>query len=377
MNTPNNLKRILKAFAFTALVTGATTAMAADDPPNRMTYQGFLVDANGIALGNASPENFVTVFRIYNSQTSTNALWADQQTVTVDKGYFSVLLGEGSPPVGFTNAVPTLAEVFTGPGGSERFVSITVTVGGDDLEIKPRLQMVSSPYAYLAAGVANDSIGSDQIAAGAVGQSKIATNAVTATQIAANSVGQSEISTDGVGTSEIAEDAVGSSELANNLTFTGRIGINQNQGAAATLNVEALTSGDDKILNLENHTGGNVFEFKQSGEMKFGLEGLFVPGAESNSRIVSGTVKNLNPGLTSGVGWSATIDGLDRYTVSFDDDFDSIPVVTVTAFHISGDMGASIIELTTGGFEVAFTYRKNAAAALQISDFCFIAIGDR
>ena len=33
-------------------------------PPERMTYQGFLVDANGVALGLSSPENYDLIFSI-------------------------------------------------------------------------------------------------------------------------------------------------------------------------------------------------------------------------------------------------------------------------------------------------------------------------
>ena len=67
---------------------------AADaNPPERMTYQGFLVDGNGAALAPTVPANYDVVFRIYNVKQGGTAIWAEQQTVTVDKGYFSVLLG--------------------------------------------------------------------------------------------------------------------------------------------------------------------------------------------------------------------------------------------------------------------------------------------
>lgn len=37
--------------------------------------------------------------------------WGESQTVTVDKGYFSVMLGDGSP----IGAPVTLSSVFQGP----------------------------------------------------------------------------------------------------------------------------------------------------------------------------------------------------------------------------------------------------------------------
>ena len=71
--------------------------IAADaNPPERMTYQGYLVDGNGDPLGNSAPTNYDVVFRIYKAKQGGTAIWAEQHTVTVDKGYFSVLLGEGA-----------------------------------------------------------------------------------------------------------------------------------------------------------------------------------------------------------------------------------------------------------------------------------------
>jgi microcystin-dependent protein len=116
-----------------------------------MTYQGYLVDANGTALGNSAPKNYDVVFRIYDDQSAGNNLWAEQQTLTVDKGYFSVLLGEGSQ-VG-SEPRPALSSLFASATASDRFVEITVKgigSGGADSTILPRLRLLTSPYAFLA-----------------------------------------------------------------------------------------------------------------------------------------------------------------------------------------------------------------------------------
>lgn len=131
-----------------SLLAQATAAV-----PERMTYQGFLTDGNGVALGNTAPKNYDIIFRIYNHENASapaNLLWAEQQTVTVDKGYFSVLLGEGSP-VGEPR--PALSTLFRGPTASERWVGITVKglgPGGANVDILPRLRLLSGPYAFLA-----------------------------------------------------------------------------------------------------------------------------------------------------------------------------------------------------------------------------------
>jgi hypothetical protein len=139
----------LTAVAF-ALGSARTLAQATPNPPERMTYQGFLVDGNGLALGNSAPKNYDVIFRIFNDQNAGSMLWAEQQTVTVDKGYFSVLLGEGAST---GEPRPGLATLFNGPTASDRFVGITVKgigAGGANVDISPRLRLLTSPYAFLA-----------------------------------------------------------------------------------------------------------------------------------------------------------------------------------------------------------------------------------
>jgi hypothetical protein len=134
-------------------LAGLARAAEANQPPERMTYQGYLVDANGDPLGNLAPVNYVVIFRIYDVKQGGASLWAEQQTVTVDKGYFSVMLGEGSD---FGNEPGAsgghfLSGAFSGAGIKDRFIGVTVKgLGGSDVEIAPRLRLVSSPYAYTA-----------------------------------------------------------------------------------------------------------------------------------------------------------------------------------------------------------------------------------
>jgi hypothetical protein len=84
--------------AFLALLLGIFAGLAHAQngfPPNLMSYQGFLVDANGTALAPTTPVNYSVVFRIYSVSSAGTSLWTETQTVTVDKGNFSVVLGEG------------------------------------------------------------------------------------------------------------------------------------------------------------------------------------------------------------------------------------------------------------------------------------------
>lgn len=116
-------------------------------PPTQLTYQGFLTDANGVPFGNSSPVNKTVIFRIYTALTGGTLVWSSQQVVTVDKGYFSVLLGQGSAgPEGEELFKSDLTGVFTGPGVSERYLELTA----DGTTISPRLRFFPSPYSLLS-----------------------------------------------------------------------------------------------------------------------------------------------------------------------------------------------------------------------------------
>ena len=139
---------VLVVSAF-ALGQGGEAWAADANPPERMTYQGYLVDGNGDPLGDGVPANYDIVFRIYNVKQGGTSIWAEQQTVTVDKGYFSVLLGEGSQFGSESHGA--LSAAFDGADASDRFIGITVGgLGGTDVEIAPRLRLVSSPFAFTA-----------------------------------------------------------------------------------------------------------------------------------------------------------------------------------------------------------------------------------
>lgn len=131
-----------------ALVLLAASGRAASAPPDRMTYQGYLVNNSGDPLSPTTPANYPVIFRIYDASEAGNLLWAEQQIVTVDKGNFSVILGEGTEVTG--EAHGALSSVFLGATGSERYIAITVTVSGSTLTLLPRVRLLPAPYAFLA-----------------------------------------------------------------------------------------------------------------------------------------------------------------------------------------------------------------------------------
>ena len=152
--------RIAVSTALTLAACGPVLRAADGNPPDKLTYQGYLVDAAGIALGFTAPKNYDVIFRIYNHETAsgtTYRLWSELQTVTVDKGYFSVVLGEGG--AWSTEARPGLSTLFTNQvDASDRFIEMTVRgigASGADSTILPRLRLLSPPYALLARTAVN------------------------------------------------------------------------------------------------------------------------------------------------------------------------------------------------------------------------------
>src|SRR6516165_9474326 len=108
-----------------ALVPLPSHALPTPNPPGQISYQGFLTDANGLPLATNKPINYNVIFRIFNASTSGNLLWAEQQVVTVDRGYFTVMLGNGSAISGAPNT-NNLSTVFYGSDASDRYLEMTV-----------------------------------------------------------------------------------------------------------------------------------------------------------------------------------------------------------------------------------------------------------
>jgi hypothetical protein len=144
-----SLCRLAAAFLAIACAVRSQRAMAANQyPPDLLTYQGYLTDANGNPLATNQPANFAVVFRIWNQSTGGTLLWGESQTVTVDHGNFATLLGQGS--VNGTDAHNPLNTVFSAVDASDRYIEMTVTVNNTPSVIAPRLHLVPSPYAFLA-----------------------------------------------------------------------------------------------------------------------------------------------------------------------------------------------------------------------------------
>src|SRR5581483_4860595 len=122
MNTPNRIIRARWMGAITLLVLAALAlapcgafAQATPNPPGQISYQGYVTDANGVPLATNAPVNYDIFFHIYDSPQGGNVLWGELQTVTVNNGYFSVLLGQGSLAGDGSPWTNNLTSLFSGP----------------------------------------------------------------------------------------------------------------------------------------------------------------------------------------------------------------------------------------------------------------------
>jgi len=128
------------------------SALSAQTVPEFLNYQGTVTDSAGLGLGDSPPVNRKVLFRVYDTATGNNLIWTEEQTVTISKGQFSVLLGQG---IQFASEPhDSLLDVF-GNGPTGRYLAITVDNGdgmlnASDLPITPRQRITSTAYSFRA-----------------------------------------------------------------------------------------------------------------------------------------------------------------------------------------------------------------------------------
>jgi hypothetical protein len=133
------------------LLSGASLIAAV---PATINYQGIVADSAGNLLAPTTPFNRKVIFRIFDASTGGTRLWTEEQTVTIYKGEFSVLLGAGMSATGTASSEtrPALDTVFTG-SATNRFIEIMVDNGdssitASDSPISPRQSITSAAFAF-------------------------------------------------------------------------------------------------------------------------------------------------------------------------------------------------------------------------------------
>ena len=359
---------------------------ANEKPPAKMTFQGFLTATDGTPLGNASPETKVVQFKIYDASTGGTLLRTEEQTVTLDKGHFSVLLGEGT----ISGTVPTLTAIFQSASASDRYLELVV----DGSAMTPRIQFVASPYALLA-GSANQLI---DTAGNAVLIPTTGGLTVTGTLTATVGFSGNGSALTALNGANITDGTIVDSKLAT-IATAGKVNASAITGSIADSKLATITTAGKVANSATTATSANtanaIVARDGSGNFSAGtvtasavnVNGLPAVAADAAFRIVAGSV-NESGTITAGTGFTVSRLNTGYYRVSINNS-STTPFVTAS-INEKGPatfptIGNSITLGKVGAGEIDFfTFRnltasQSASAAVQMADkaFHFIALVPR
>jgi len=135
----------MRCLGLLAVLLVASTATA--QVPQKLGYQGRLLKADGTPVKGLK----TLTYAVFATETSTGALWTEQQDLVLSDGFYSTYLGS-------VTAFP--AGLFD---GSERFLEVSV----DGAALSPR-QLIASVAYSLRSGVARDVAGGGTVDAASV-----------------------------------------------------------------------------------------------------------------------------------------------------------------------------------------------------------------
>ena len=386
--------------------------------PELLAIQGYMEDGSGAPLGPSSPVNYPVVFRIFGAPTGGTATWSERQTVTFDKGNYSVLLGQGS--VNGAEPRPNLSSVVINAAGSTLFVEATVTINGTDAKILPRLQLLATPYAFLSskalsvdgAGVVSGTIADDRLTPAL--RNYITNGPVADSQLSAsllNTINNGAIADGRLSAglrNYITNGPVADSQLSPSLINTinnGLIADTRLSGNIARRNTANSFAGDQTISGNATITGNLTVQ----NSLNVGSVGQFkVAAGDESLRIVRGQVRllpeDVQAPIASGtkvvVGTGFTVTRLPAggtsvnphdifvtYQINFTTPFSDLPTVTVNPVRDARSAGynyavgyqtlwgwARVESVSTTTAVVAFTQPGWQSLDLP---FSFIAVGPR
>ena len=300
-----NLPVLLGTLCTVLLLLPAHRALAQSNakPPTQLTYQGFLTDGSGVPFGNTTPVNKTIIFRIYDALTGGTLKWSSQQVITVDKGYFSALLGQGSAgPEGASFFNADLTGVFAGSStASDRYLELNA----DGTTIAPRLRFLPAPYAVLAksatelldpvTGSSSLSIAGGNItASGTISGNGSGLTGFTASQIP--NLDASKITTGLLPDPRLSgtySSALSLNNAANSFSGSGAnlTSLNANNITSGTV-ADARLSANVSLLNattLQTHSGALAVNGALSIDNNSQFDGTFTPNSTPRALLFGGT----------------------------------------------------------------------------------------
>ena len=236
-----------------SLVMAGAVCAQSSAVPSLMNYQGHVTGSDGVtAIGASTPENRLVHFKFWNHVTNSapaNLLYSESQVVTMNKGDFSVLIGEGGVVTGEEDK-HTFANAFSSP---DVYLGITVGVSnssiGSNSEITPRQRIVATAFAQrakIAEGVTAAAINATMLAPNAVQQTNIAPGAVSLASMSLGAIkGGNDADTTVGNRGSILDGSITSFDLASNSVTSDKIA--DGQVKKADLDTDAVDSS--KIMD--------------------------------------------------------------------------------------------------------------------------------
>lgn len=183
------MNRVIRSILL-AVLASSFPALLFAQVPERINYQGRLVDEGGLVNANKD-----VIMRLFSASSAGTEYYNESQSVAVVDGLYTFCLGA-------SNAVPgSLASALMHDG-----VWLEATVDGSTLA--PREQVKAVSYALKAGAVTNgavstshlapDAVTTDKILDGAVDTDDLADGATTANKIANGEIGASKLNTNDI-----------------------------------------------------------------------------------------------------------------------------------------------------------------------------------
>jgi hypothetical protein len=151
LNLRKNFSKIFFVLTLFSFIGFASASI-----PQLIAFQGKLTDKNGALING----NTAITFNIYTTSTGGTSLYNETQTINVQNGLVSALIGSNNP--------------LTLPFNQQYYLGITVA---SDSEMTPRLALTAAPYAFNSINAVNSINASYAVNANNSAYSVNATNA--------------------------------------------------------------------------------------------------------------------------------------------------------------------------------------------------------
>lgn len=343
-----------------------STSLVLAQVPGTLSYQGILVGTDGLPVADGA---HTVTFNFYNVATEGTPIFSRGEfTVTTYKGLFTFLIGSGVPAE--NTALSTNPADADYIGNTQFYVSVVA----DGIELNPRIQLSTVPYALHAqhaGSVSDEAITSSKIATGAITSVKIADATIATADLADGSINSAKIAdgtivaadlaTGSVNSTKIVDGSIEADDLASNSVTSVKI-------ADGTIAAADLASGS--VTSVKIADGTIVDADIASGTITAAkLATITTAGKVSGNAITSGTIGGSTAINTSGtIGFAGnTRQGIAKVYSSTTGDMFGLEQVAAAQ---SGTVAATrIFTSNVGSAAIAFGKYTNATSFTEWGRF--------